>query len=116
MWHGLSWSTVNAIAEYADRILKNVASLLIFLAYIFVVRDADGAILVYDITDCDSFTKVKTWVKELRKMLGPENISLAIVGNKIDLEKQRHVNAQEAQEYVYSLYFIQILLPSGLHM
>eukprot|EP00908_Phaeocystis_cordata_P021791 Transcript_4178.p5 GENE.Transcript_4178~~Transcript_4178.p5 ORF type:complete len:134 (-),score=32.84 Transcript_4178:376-777(-) len=32
-------------------------------------RDADAALLVYDITDPDSFTKVKSWVKELRKMV-----------------------------------------------
>tara|TARA_B110001452_G_scaffold258005_1_gene252749 strand:- start:701 stop:1210 length:510 start_codon:yes stop_codon:yes gene_type:complete len=32
-------------------------------------RDADAALLVYDITDPDSFTKVQTWVKELRKMV-----------------------------------------------
>ena len=60
-------------------------------------RDANGAVLVYDITDADSFTKVKTWIKELRKMLGTD-ISLAIAGNKIDLEKQRHVDHQQAEE------------------
>ena len=54
-------------------------------------RDANGAVLVYDITDADSFIKVKNWVKELRKMLG-NDISLIIVGNKIDLEKQRRVS------------------------
>ena len=42
-------------------------------------RDSNGAILVYDITDEDSFQKVKNWVKELRKMLGNE-ICLCIVG------------------------------------
>ncbi|NXU37772.1 RAB21 protein, partial [Drymodes brunneopygia] len=41
-------------------------------------RDSNGAILVYDITDEDSFQKVKNWVKELRKMLGNE-ICLCIV-------------------------------------
>ena len=60
-------------------------------------RDANGAVLVYDITDADSFAKVKNWIKELRKMLGNE-ISLAIAGNKIDLEKQRHVSLQQAEE------------------
>ena len=60
-------------------------------------RDANGAVLVYDITDADSFTKVKNWVKELRKMLG-NDISLAIAGNKVDLEKQRHVSAESAEE------------------
>ena len=60
-------------------------------------RDANGAVLVYDITDADSFTKVKTWIKELRKMLG-NDISLAIAGNKIDLEKQRHVDHHTDEE------------------
>ncbi|CAH1171255.1 unnamed protein product [Phaedon cochleariae] len=61
-------------------------------------RSSNGAILVYDITDMDSFQKVKSWVKELRKMLGTE-ISLAIVGNKSDLEKDRHVSLEEAERY-----------------
>jgi Ras-related protein Rab-21 len=51
---------------------------------------------VYDITDEFSFQKVKNWVKELKKMLGSE-IVLAIVGNKIDLIKDRNVT-QEAAE------------------
>ena len=32
-------------------------------------RDADAALLVFDITDVESFDKVKAWVKELRKMV-----------------------------------------------
>ena len=31
-----------------------------------------GALLVYDITNVDSFTKMQNWVKELRKMLGKD--------------------------------------------
>lgn len=65
-------------------------------------RDSNGAILVYDITDEDSFQKVKNWVKELRKMLG-NDISLCIAGNKIDLEKDRHVSVAEAEEYAASV-------------
>jgi len=61
-------------------------------------RDANGALLVYDITDNDSFSKVKNWVKELRKMLGNE-IVLAIAGNKCDLEKNRVVSEEEALSY-----------------
>jgi len=65
-------------------------------------RDSNGAILVYDITDEDSFQKVKSWVKELKKMLG-DDICLCIAGNKIDLEKDRHVDASEAEEYARSV-------------
>eukprot|EP00020_Sapocribrum_chincoteaguense_P003290 CAMPEP_0170749386 /NCGR_PEP_ID=MMETSP0437-20130122/10367_1 /TAXON_ID=0 /ORGANISM="Sexangularia sp." /LENGTH=223 /DNA_ID=CAMNT_0011088305 /DNA_START=57 /DNA_END=723 /DNA_ORIENTATION=+ len=65
-------------------------------------RDAKGAILVYDITDRDSFVKVQSWVKELRKMLGP-SISLVIAGNKVDLERNRAVPIAEAERYAASV-------------
>ncbi|EDV19728.1 Ras-related protein Rab-21 [Trichoplax sp. H2] len=65
-------------------------------------RESHGAILVYDITDEDSFMKVKKWVKELRKMLGNE-ICLCIVGNKIDLEKDRTVHVTRAEDYAQSV-------------
>ena len=32
-------------------------------------RDADAALLVYDITDTDSFKRIQAWVRELRKMV-----------------------------------------------
>lgn len=65
-------------------------------------RDANGALLVYDITDRDSFTKVRNWVKELRKIVG-KNIVLVIAGNKADMEKQRQVDEAEAKEYAESV-------------
>ncbi|KAJ8665189.1 hypothetical protein QAD02_006851 [Eretmocerus hayati] len=61
-------------------------------------RMSNGAILVYDITDEESFKKVQNWVKELKKMLGSD-ICLVIAGNKVDLEKDRNVTVQEAEEY-----------------
>ncbi|CAH2034488.1 unnamed protein product, partial [Iphiclides podalirius] len=61
-------------------------------------RNSNGAILVYDITDEDSFGKVKNWVKELKKMLGSD-IVLIIAGNKIDLEHERTVPLEEAESY-----------------
>ncbi|XP_050394869.1 ras-related protein Rab-21 [Patella vulgata] len=65
-------------------------------------RDSNGAVLVYDITDEDSFQKVKNWVKELRRMLG-QDVCLCIAGNKTDLEKDRHVTVAEAETYAASV-------------
>ena len=65
-------------------------------------RDANGALLVYDITDRDSFDRVQNWVKELRKMLG-DNIVLVIAGNKADLERRRVVTLEEAEQYAASV-------------
>jgi len=80
-------------------------------------RDSHGAILVFDITDEDSFQKVKNWVKELKKMLGDE-ICLCIAGNKIDLEKDRNVQNSDAEEYARSvgakLYHTSAKLNKGI--
>lgn len=65
-------------------------------------RDASGALLVYDITDSESFNKVKNWVKELKKIVG-NDIIIVIAGNKIDLEKNRAVNEEEAISYAESV-------------
>jgi Ras-related protein Rab-21 len=61
-----------------------------------MLKSPIGALLVYDITDRDSFIKVQNWVKELRKMLGT-NVTLAIAGNKSDLERSRVVTIEEAE-------------------
>ncbi|EDW75797.1 uncharacterized protein Dwil_GK15003 [Drosophila willistoni] len=65
-------------------------------------RGSDGALLVYDITDHNSFLKVKLWVRELKEMLG-NDICLIIVGNKIDLDEQRVVDYDVAFEYAQSV-------------
>ncbi|KAK1928837.1 Ras-related protein Rab-21 [Phytophthora citrophthora] len=65
-------------------------------------RDADGALLVYDITDAESFRKVRTWVRELRRIVG-EDISICIAGNKSDLHRNRKVPEDEAKRYAESV-------------
>jgi GTPase SAR1 family protein len=52
----------------------------------------------YDITRKPTFQTVKNWVKEL-KSLGPENIVIAIAGNKADLTDNRAVETAAAAEY-----------------
>lgn len=49
-----------------------------------------------DFTSCFKHFQVKNWVKELKKMLGPD-IVLVIAGNKIDLEHERTVPLEEAE-------------------
>jgi len=65
-------------------------------------RDANGALLVYDITDSDSFARVQNWVKELRRMLG-NDVVLVIAGNKCDLERNRTVPQDKAESYAQSV-------------
>lgn len=47
-------------------------------------RNAQAAVVVYDITKAASLEKAKTWVKELQRQANP-NIVIALAGNKLDL-------------------------------
>lgn len=77
-------------------------------------RGSNGAILVYDITDLDSFDKVKIWVKELRLQLG-KKVSLIIVGNKTDLEKNQVVLDSTAKEFAISVNAIHMYTSAKLN-
>lgn len=61
-------------------------------------RGAQVAIIVYDITNKNSFLTLKRWVKEL-KLHGPPDILIAIVGNKSDLSGNRKVSFNQAKAY-----------------
>lgn len=59
-------------------------------------RDADGAILVFDVTDKESFNNLKNlWIKDVEEK-APENIQIAIVGNKSDKTDIEAVSFREA--------------------
>ncbi|DAZ94436.1 TPA: hypothetical protein N0F65_002754 [Lagenidium giganteum] len=61
-------------------------------------RGAAAAIVVYDVTNKDSFTGAKSWVKELQRR-GDPNVVIALAGNKADLEARRKVDFEEAHQY-----------------
>ena len=65
-------------------------------------RDADGGIVVFDLTDSSSFSKSKQWVNELKQARG-ENISIILVGNKSDLSSQRVVTLKTMSEFAQSI-------------
>ncbi|XP_005372442.1 ras-related protein Rab-5B-like, partial [Microtus ochrogaster] len=53
-------------------------------------RGAQAAIVVYDITNQETFARAKTWVKELQRQASP-SIVIALAGNKADLANKRMV-------------------------
>nr|GMD32167.1 ras-related protein RABF1 [Ipomoea batatas] len=71
-------------------------------------RGAAVAVIVYDITNPDSFIKAQYWVKELQKHGSPD-IIMALVGNKADLLEKREVSVQDAIDYAEKngMFFIE---------
>jgi Ras-related protein Rab-5C len=61
-------------------------------------RGAAAAVVVFDITNAESFAKAKTWVKELQRMGNP-NMIMSLAGNKADLADHRAVTVEDAQAY-----------------
>ncbi|CAA7391169.1 unnamed protein product [Spirodela intermedia] len=80
-------------------------------------RGAAAAIVVYDITSVDSFTRAKKWVEELRKQGNP-NLVIALAGNKADLEDKRKVSAEEARAYAEenALFFIETSAKTAINV
>lgn len=49
-----------------------------------ISRDAQGAILVYDVTNRNTFDKLSIWLNELETYGTKSNMVQMVVGNKID--------------------------------
>ena len=64
-------------------------------------RGAHGIIIVYDITDKDSYNNVKQWLNEIERYAN-ESVNKLLVGNKADLEEKRMVQTDTAKEYAAS--------------
>ena len=69
------------------------------------IRDANIILVVYDITNKDSFTHTDHWVNET-KDLKREDAIVVLVGNKTDLEDKRAVTAKEAENFANEKGFI----------
>ncbi|CAE7233722.1 rab4b [Symbiodinium sp. CCMP2456] len=58
-------------------------------------RGAAGALIVYDITNRDSYNHLVNWLADART-LARADISIITVGNKVDLKEKREVTFLEA--------------------
>ena len=66
-------------------------------------KDANAAVMVYDVTRKESFEELKNyWSGQIRDS-SPENIILAIAGNKSDLIEHEVVDEGEARDFAKEL-------------
>ena len=65
-------------------------------------KDANAAVLVYDITRKDSFEQLKSyWAEQIKEC--PENIIVVIAANKNDLIQKEEVDEEEARKFASDL-------------
>lgn len=60
-----------------------------------------GVMLVFSITDQNSFEKIKFWIEEVKNKVDPETVYI-LVGNKSDLKHKRKVSFEEAALFANS--------------
>ena len=66
-------------------------------------KDANAAVLVYDITRKDSFEELQNYWSQQIKESSPPNIILAVAANKSDLINQEAVEEEKAREFANQL-------------
>ncbi|XP_072296275.1 ras-related protein Rab-17-like [Eucyclogobius newberryi] len=81
-------------------------------------RGAHAALVVYDISKRESFTRAQFWLRELEQQYIPDSTVVWLVGNKTDLEQSRQVSLQEGQSLAEDrgLGFVETSALSGDHV
>ena len=61
-------------------------------------QNTQGFVLVYNITDRQSFEKLSFWLEQI-KLNASEKVKIVLVGNNFDLANERKVSIEEAEEF-----------------
>lgn len=79
-------------------------------------RKAKGVILVYDITNAKSFESLsERWMVQLNDHASSDDLAKLLVGNKSDLEGNREVSKEKAQQFCqeYGMEMLETSAKSG---
>lgn len=63
-------------------------------------RNAEGIVLVYDVTEDNSFKSLKGWVESIVEK-GKEDVPKIVIGNKIDFDK-KVISTKQAKQFTDS--------------
>lgn len=80
-------------------------------------RGAQAAIVVYDITNMESFVRAKQWTSEIQRQASP-HIVIALAGNKADLAAQRQVPHDDGATFAEQngLLFLETSAKSAMNV
>ena len=62
------------------------------------IREAQIILLIYDISDRESFDSMPKWLTEVMDVKNSESV-FALIGNKIDLENERKITKEQGEKF-----------------
>eukprot|EP01127_Copromyxa_protea_P001232 TRINITY_DN1126_c0_g1_i1.p1 TRINITY_DN1126_c0_g1~~TRINITY_DN1126_c0_g1_i1.p1 ORF type:complete len:195 (-),score=34.93 TRINITY_DN1126_c0_g1_i1:81-665(-) len=77
-------------------------------------RNADAAVLVYDVTDHESFSALRSWHQELQKNV--PNCIIILAGNKMDLPRQVPIEGPREFSQEQDCPLIEVSSKTGEHV
>ena len=80
-------------------------------------KGANGIILIYDVTNPQTFGNVKSWISQIREEASP-NVLIYIAGNKIDMQEDRKIKKEDGQKLAdeYSFPFVETSAKEGINV
>jgi len=77
-------------------------------------RGGHGVVLVYDVTDQNSFSHIKIWMKGIEQHAS-QGVNKILVGNKADMDDKRVVSTEQGQELAekYGIRFYETSAKTG---
>ena len=63
------------------------------------IRNANGVLLVYDITKKNTYGTLEYWFKQIKNVLEIKDTPIVLIGNKIDLKDSREVLYEKGEEF-----------------
>jgi Ras-related protein Rab-1A len=80
-------------------------------------RGAHGILLIYDVTDKESFKNLSNWLIEIEKNAS-KNVLKVLIGNKTDLEEKRVITYNQGKEFAdsYGLKYIETSAKKNLNV
>uniref|UniRef100_A0A5F9DRI8 RAB6B, member RAS onco family n=1 Tax=Oryctolagus cuniculus TaxID=9986 RepID=A0A5F9DRI8_RABIT len=81
------------------------------------IRDSTVAVVVYDITNLNSFQQTSKWIDDVRTERGSDVI-IMLVGNKTDLADKRQITIEEGEQRAkeLSVMFIETSAKTGYNV
>lgn len=67
------------------------------------ITGLNGLFLVFNLTDLETFRKVKDWFNSITENTDVKTTVIRLVGNKLDLKEKKKINSEEAKKLGESL-------------